>query len=182
MTINCPPALIISFQKESEMLKSSVEKALNDQLNAEMYSSYLYMAMAAYFESINLNGFAHWMTIQAGEEMDHARRFYSFIFERDGRVKLGAIDKPPLEWKSTLDAFKAAYNHEVKVSGLIHKIVDLTRKENDHATENFLGWFIAEQVEEESSTLEIVNQLKMIKDSVNGLFMLNAHLGRRGSD
>lgn len=164
------------------MLKSSVEKALNDQLNEEMYSSYLYMAMAAYFESINLNGFAHWMTLQAGEEMDHLRRFYSFIFERDGRVKLSAIDEPPFEWKSPLDAFETAYNHEVKVSGLIHKIVDLTRRENDHATENFLGWFVAEQVEEESSTLEIVNQLKMIKDSVNGLFMFNAHLGKRGSD
>ena len=164
------------------MLKSSVEKALNDQMNAEMYSSYLYMAMAAYFESINLKGFAHWMTLQAGEEMDHARRFYSFIFERDGRVKLAAIDEPPFEWKSPLDAFEAAYNHEVKVSGLIHKLVDLARKENDHATENFLAWFVAEQVEEEASSLEIVNKLKMIKDSINGLFMLNAHLGQRGSD
>ena len=94
------------------MLKNSVEKALNDQLNAEMYSSYLYMAMAAYFESINLSGFAHWMTIQAGEEMDHARRFYSFIFQRDGRVKLAVIDEPPFEWKSSLDAFEAAYELE----------------------------------------------------------------------
>ena len=182
MTINCPPALIILLQKESEMLKSSVEKALNDQLNAEMYSSYLYMAMAAYFESINLSGFAHWMTIQGGEEMDHARRFYSFIFQRDGRVKLAVIDEPPFEWKSPLDAFEAAYKHEIKVSSLIHKIVDLARKENDHATENFLGWFVAEQVEEESSALEIVNQLKMIKGSMNGLYMLNAQLGKRGSE
>ncbi len=164
------------------MIKSSVEKALNDQLNAEMYSSYLYMAMAAYFEDGNLNGFAHWMTLQAGEEMEHARKFYSFIFERDGRVKLGAIDKPPFEWKSPLDAFENAYNHEVKVSGLIHKLVDLARKENDHATENFLGWFVAEQVEEEASALEVVKHLKMIKGSANGLFMLNAQLGRRGSD
>jgi ferritin len=168
--------------KEREMIKSSVEKALNDQLNAEMYSSYLYMAMAAYFEDINLNGFAHWMTVQAGEEMEHARKFYSFIFERDGRVKLGAIEKPPFEWKSPLDAFETAYKHEIKVSGLIHKLVDLARKENDHATENFLGWFVAEQVEEEASALEVVNHLKMIKDSPNGLFMLNAQLGRRGSD
>ena len=164
------------------MIKSSVEKALNDQLNAEMYSSYLYMAMAAYFEDLNLNGFAQWMTVQAGEEMAHARKFYSFIFERDGRVKLDAIDKPPFEWKSPLDAFENAYNHEIKVSGLIHQLVDLSRKENDHATENFLGWFIAEQVEEEASALEVVNHLKMIKDSVNGLYMLNAHLGKRGSD
>ena len=164
------------------MIKSSVEKALNDQLNAEMYSSYLYMAMAAYFEDINLNGFAHWMTVQAGEEMEHARKFYSFIFERDGRVKLGAIDEPPFKWKSPLDAFENAYNHEVKVSGLIHKLVDLARKEKDHATENFLGWFVAEQVEEEASAIEVVNHLKMIKDSVNGLYMLNAHLGKRGGD
>jgi ferritin len=164
------------------MLKGSIEKALNDQLNAEMYSSYLYMAMAAYFEDINLNGFAHWMTVQAGEEMDHARKFYSFIFERDGRVKLGAIEEPQFEWKSPLDAFDNAYNHEIKVSGLIHNLVDLARKENDHATENFLGWFVAEQVEEEASALEVVNHLKMIKDSPNGLFMLNAQLGRRGGD
>ena len=164
------------------MIKSSIEKALNDQLNAEMYSSYLYMAMAAYFEDINLNGFAHWMTVQAGEEMEHARKFYSFIFERDGRVKLGAIDEPPFKWKSPLDAFENAYNHEVKVSGLIHKLVDLARKEKDYATENFLGWFVAEQVEEEASAIEVVNHLKMIKDSVNGLYMLNAHLGKRGGD
>jgi ferritin len=164
------------------MLKSSIEKALNDQLNAEMYSSYLYMAMAACFESINLSGFAQWMTVQAGEEMEHARKFYSYIFERDGRVKLGAIEEPPFEWKSPLDAFEAAYKHEQKVSGLIHKLVDLARKENDHATENFLGWFVSEQVEEEASALDIVNKLKMIKDSPNGLFMLDAHLGSRGSD
>jgi len=164
------------------MLKSSIEKALNDQLNAEMYSSYLYMAMAAYFESINLSGFANWMTVQAGEEMAHARKFYSFIFERDGRVKLGAIEEPPFEWKSPQDAFESAYKHELKVSGLIHKLVDLARKENDHPTENFLGWFVAEQVEEEASALEVVNQLKMIKDSPNALFMLNAHLGSRTTD
>jgi ferritin len=140
------------------------------------------MAMAAYFESINLPGFAHWMTIQAGEEMEHARKFYSFIFERDGRVKLSAIDEPPFEWKSALDVFENAYKHEIKVSGLIHSLVDLARKENDHATENFLGWFVAEQVEEEASALEIVNKLKMIKDSSHGIFMLDSLLGRRGSD
>ena len=140
------------------------------------------MAMAAYFESINLNGFAQWMTVQAGEEMAHARKFYSYIFERDGRVKLAAIGEPPFEWKSPVDAFTNAYEHELKVSGLIHKLVDLARKENDHATENFLGWFVAEQVEEEASALEVVNKLKMIKDSPNALFMLNTHLGSRTAD
>jgi ferritin len=164
------------------MLKSSMEKALNDQINAELYSSYMYLAMAAYFESVNLDGFAHWMTVQADEEMEHAKKFYSFIFERDGRVKLGAIEEPPFEWKSPLDAFEKVYEHEQKVSSLIHKLVDLARKENDHATENFLGWFVAEQVEEEAHALEVVNKLKMVKDSKNAIFMLNARLGSRSAD
>ncbi len=163
------------------MIKSSVEKALNAQLNAELYSSYLYVAMAAYFESINLGGFAHWMTVQAGEEEGHAKKFYSFIFQRDGRVKLSAIEEPPFEWKSPLDAFETAYKHEQKVTGLINNLVELAKKENDNATENFLRWFVEEQVEEEASSLEVVNKLKMIKDSTQGLLMLDAHLRSRGS-
>lgn len=161
------------------MITEKVQAALNGQINAELYSAYLYYAMSAYFESQNFAGFANWMRVQAGEEVAHAGKFFSYINERGGRVVLEAIEKPPAEWKSPLQAFQNAYEHEQKVSALIHGLVDLVRKENDHATENFLQWFVKEQVEEEASTSEIAEKMKLIKDSPNGIFMLDARLGQR---
>jgi ferritin len=161
-------------------MKEFVEKALNNQINAELQSAYLYLSMSAYFESINLKGFANWMRIQAQEEVGHAMRFFKFIFDRNGKVKLLSIDEPEGSWKSPLDAFENVYSHEQKVTGLINGLVDLAKKENDHATENFLQWFIGEQVEEEASALEIVEKLRFIKDSANGLLRLDSELAKRG--
>jgi len=161
------------------MINSKVEKAINEQINAELYSSYLYLSMAAYFESINLGGFAHWMHIQAQEETKHAMKFYGYVFEKGGKVTLKGIDGPPTEWKSLLDAFENAYKHEVKVSGLINSLVELARSEKDIATENFLMYFVAEQVEEEASADHIVQRLRLIKDSNQGIFMLDREMGQR---
>ena len=161
------------------MIKTSIEKAINEQINAELYSAYLYLSMASYFQSKNFGGFAHWMTVQAKEEVNHAMKFYGYIYERGGRVSLKAIDSPPVNWKSPLDVFESAYKHEVKVTGLIHKLVNLARSEKDVATENFLMWYVDEQVEEEASADAVVQKLKLIKDSANGLFMLDRELAQR---
>ena len=152
---------------------------LNRQVNAELYSSYLYLSMAAYFESINLKGFANWMKIQAQEEVTHAMKFFDYINERGGRVTLDAIKKPPAEWKSPLDVFENTYKHEVNVTKMINSLVDLAIKEKDHATYNMLQWFVAEQVEEEASADAIRQQLKFIGKDGRGLLMLDRELSRR---
>jgi ferritin len=156
-----------------------VEQAFNKQINEELFSAYIYLSMSAYFENENLAGMAYWMRQQAQEEVEHAMRFYKHIYERNGEVKLEAIAKPQLAWKSPLDAFEAAFNHEQKVTKLIHDLVDLTSKQKDKAAALFLNWFVDEQVEEEDQALEIVNKLKMIKDNPNGLLMLDNKLGQR---
>ena len=161
------------------MLSEKIEKELNKQLNAEIYSAYLYLSMAAYFDSINLEGLANWMKAQAKEEMEHAMRFYNFIYDRGGTVNLESIAKPPSRWDSPVDAFKKAYEHEVNVTQMIYSIVSAAKEEKDYATENFLQWFIEEQVEEESSVGNVVKKLEMVKDSKNGLFMLDSKLGER---
>jgi ferritin len=153
--------------------------ALNEQINAELYSAYLYQAMAAHFEAANLRGFAHWMDVQAKEEQGHARKIYEHLVDRGGRVVLKAIAAPPVEWKSSLAIFEESYAHEQKVTGLIHNLVDLARAEKDHAAEVFLAWFVTEQVEEEASASEIVEKLKMIKEQPQGLLMLDAQLAGR---
>lgn len=161
------------------MISKKMQDALIDQINAELYSAYLYLAMAAEFESKNLKGMAGWMEVQAKEETAHAKRLYDFVNNRGGRVTLKAIDAPPLEWGTPAAAFEAAYEHEQKVSAMIHNLVDIARSEKDKATEVMLAWFVEEQVEEEASTSEIAEKLKMIKDSANGLFMLDSVLGKR---
>ena len=161
------------------MLKAKMLKALNGQINAEMYSSYLYLGMEAYFQSISLSGFAAWMRGQVQEELFHAMKFYDFVFERGGKVDLQAIKKPQASWKSPLDAFKHVLKHEQLVTSLINDLVDLSMAEKDHATLNFLQWFIAEQVEEEATAGEIVDKLKLIKNDSSGLFMLDAEMGKR---
>lgn len=161
------------------MIKEKIQKALNQQLNAELFSSYLYLSMAAYFESINLKGFANWMRVQTQEELVHAMKFYNFIIERGGKAVLKAIEGPPTQWKSPLAVFEHAYKHEQKVTGLINNLVDLSIAEQDHATNNFLQWFVAEQVEEEASADEVVQKIKLMGDASGGLFMLDQELAQR---
>ncbi|WP_448384178.1 ferritin [Desulfosoma sp.] len=161
------------------MLSEKMAKALNDQINAELYSSYLYFAMAAYCRDVGLNGCARWMEAQALEELSHAVKFYHFVAERGGRVVLSAIEAPPTTWASPLAVFEDVAKHENKVTGLIHHLVDVAIAEKDHATNNFLQWFVAEQVEEEASVGEIVQQMKLMGEAQGGLFMLDRELGQR---
>ena len=161
------------------MLNKKIEDALNKQINAELYSSYLYLSMQAYFESENLGGFANWMGVQMQEELSHALKIFNFVNVRNGRVLLKAIDQPQTEWKSPLDVFEETLRHEQKVTGMINKMTDLAISEKDHATASFLKWFVDEQVEEEASANKILQQLVMIKGSTGGLFMLDKELGKR---
>ncbi|MGQ9649119.1 MAG: ferritin [Phycisphaerae bacterium] len=160
-------------------MNNKIESAFNKQINAELYSSYLYLAMSAWLESKNFKGMAHWMRAQAAEEQTHAMKFYEFIHDRGGRVKLTVIDEPPADWASPAAVFKDAYRHECKVSALIHGLVDLAAAEKDHAALNFLQWFVSEQVEEEAHASEIAEKLEMIGDSRGPIFMMDAELGRR---
>lgn len=161
------------------MMNKNIEAALNKQLNAELYSSYLYLSMSAYFKSINLPGFASWMRVQTQEELVHAMKFYDFINERGGRVTLQKIDSPPTNWASPLNAFESAHKHEQKVTGLINDLVNLAVGEKDHATNIFLQWFVTEQVEEEASADEVVQKLKLVGKDSGGLFMLDGEMGQR---
>jgi ferritin len=161
------------------MLSKKMESALNGQLNAELFSSYLYLSMASWFESTNMQGMAAWMKVQAKEEEGHAMKFFDYLVDRGGRVRLAAIEAPESEWASPLAAFEAAYAHEQKVTGLINELVKLAEAEGDRATGAFLQWFVTEQVEEEKSADEIVQKLKMIKEAAPALLMLDAVLGKR---
>jgi len=161
------------------MLSEKMQKALNKQVNAEMYSAYLYLAMSAYFERSNLRGSAKWMRVQYDEEMAHALKIYDYIHARGGRVTLAVIAKPEPKLASPLGAFEEALDHERKVTAMINDLVALAIEERDFATNNFLQWFVAEQVEEEANVGEIVQQLTMGGDSKNGLFMLDRQLGER---
>lgn len=162
------------------MLSKRMEEALNAQINAETYSGYLYVSMAAFFESQGLPGAAQWMKSQAEEEIFHATRFYNFVNERNGRVTLKAIEAPPTVWDTPLTVFQDALAHEEKVTGLINDLVNLAIEEKDHATNNFLQWFVKEQVEEEASVNEVIDQLKMVGDGTGGgMFMLDRELGQR---
>ncbi len=161
------------------MISKKMEKALNGQVNAELYSAYLYLSMESYFKSLNLNGSANWMRVQTQEEVTHAMKLYEFINERGGKITLKTIEGPPIKWDSPLAVFEAVYVHEQKVTGLINDLVDLAIKEKDHATNTFLQWFVNEQVEEESSADEVVQQLKMMENAPGGMFMLDRELGQR---
>jgi ferritin len=156
-----------------------MQEALNAQINAELFSSYLYLSMAAYFYDQNFPGFANWMRIQEQEERIHAVKFYDYIVSRNGRVSLLALEGPQVEWSSPLAAFEDSYKHEQKVTGLIHKLVDLALGEGDHATHSFLKWFVDEQVEEEASVDAVVQDLRRAGDSAYVLFMLDRELGGR---
>jgi len=161
------------------MISKKMEKALNGQLNAELYSAYLYLSMAAYFESAALAGFANWMRVQVQEERFHAMKFYDYIIERGGRVILRPIEAPPSDWDSPLAVFEATLTHEQKVTGLINDLVDVARGEKGNASEIFLQWFVNEQVEEEDNVGKVLGQLKLIKDSPQALFMMDKEMGQR---
>lgn len=164
------------------MLEKEMEKALNEQLKWELYSAYLYLSMSAYFEDLGLEGFAHWMKAQTAEELMHAMKFYKFIFERDGRVILQEIPQPPAQWDSPEAVFEFAYKHEQEVTSRINKLMSLAKKLEDYATENFLQWFVEEQVEEEASFKALLNKLKLIKNDPQALFYLDNELKTRPLD
>jgi ferritin len=161
------------------MLSDGLQKALNGQVNAELYSSYLYLAMSMYFEDAGLPGAASWMKIQAQEELWHAWKFMDYINERGGRVLLEAIAKPEGEWSSSLDAFETVLAHERRVSSLIGGLVELARAEKDYMTDNFLQWFVAEQVEEEATADEVVRKFGLAGDAGGNLLLLDRELGQR---
>jgi len=161
------------------MMTDTMQQALNDQINAEFHSAYLYLAMAAWFRGENLNGFANWMEMQYQEEVAHAMKLYHFVFDRGGTVTLTAIDGPDTTWPSPLAAFEAALEHERYISSRINKLVKLAFEENDFAAHSFLQWYVNEQVEEEASVDEIVQTLKMLGEDKRGLFMLDRELAGR---
>jgi len=156
-----------------------MQDALNTQMNAELYSAYLYYSMSAYFEAEGLQGCAHWMRLQALEEMTHVSKFFAYINDRGGRVLMQAIEGPETKWDSPSAAFKATLDHEILVTGLINKLVDLSLEISDHATNNFLQWFVGEQVEEEATAEEILTKMKRVESSPGGLFQLDADLAGR---
>jgi ferritin len=161
------------------MLNPKMEKALNDQINAELYSAYLYLSMALHFEALSLKGCASWMRVQNLEETAHAMKFLNYVAERGGRVKLAAIDEPPAEWDSPLAVFEDVLAHEQKVTGLINELMEIAQGEHDHATIAELQWFITEQVEEEASADDVVQKLKLMANAPGGLFMLDRELAQR---
>lgn len=163
------------------MIREGLLNAMNEQLKNEFYSAYLYLSMSAYCESINLPGFANWLRMQSQEEVDHAMKFYEFLCDRGGRVVLQAIEQPPTEFDGSLDVFQRTLEHEQKVTGLIHDLYALAVQDKDYASEVFLQWFVAEQVEEEKSASEILETLKVVGEKGQALVMLDRQLARRGA-
>lgn len=161
------------------MLSKKLEDAINEQINKELYSAYLYLSMSSYCESESLAGFAGWMRAQAQEEVNHAMRLFDHVAARGGRVVLKAIEMPTPVWKSPLEMFEEVLQHERKVTGMINRLYELALSENDYATQMELQWFITEQVEEEESAGQIVDQLKRVGDQPMGLLMMDRQLGER---
>jgi len=164
------------------MINESLQKLFNEQITHELFSSYLYLSMAAYFESKSLPGFAKWMRLQAEEEKEHALKFFDFVNDRGGRVKLYSISEPPFEWTGPLDAFENVLRHEQKVTSLINTLYEAALKEKDYPAQVFLQWFINEQVEEEKNAQMIVDQLKMLDEHQGGLINIDHHVGKREAE
>jgi ferritin len=156
-----------------------MQDAINEQINKELASSYLYLSMSAYFEDKNLPGSARWLSVQADEEREHAMKFYDHILERGGRVFLKAIDAPKTDWNSSLEVAEEVAAHEAKVTASIYALYELALKEKDYPTQMMLQWFITEQVEEEKNAAEIVATLKLIEDRGTAVLMLDKQLGKR---
>lgn len=161
------------------MISKKMIASLNEHLNKEIYSGYLYLSMAAYSTSIGLNGFANWFKVQVQEEMVHAQKFYDYINQQGGRVALKAIDEPPKDFSSPSDLFEKTLEHEKVVTKRINNLVNMATKEKDHATETFLQWFVTEQVEEEASPTEILQRLKLVGKDGNGILMIDSQLATR---
>lgn len=164
------------------MLSDKMQGALNDQINMEFFAFYQYLAMAAYFESQNLLGFANWMHVQSNEEDTHAMKFYDYINDRRGRVTLKALETPKNDWSSPLEVFQDALKHEQRVTASINNLVNLAIQEGDHATNSFLKWFVDEQVEEEANVDAVIQDLKRVGDSSQGLFLLDRELAGRQAE
>ncbi len=162
------------------MISKAMQDALNDQINKELYSAYLYLSMAAYFEDKNLPGFAKWLHVQEGEERGHGMRLYKFLVDRGGRVLLKPIAAPATDWKTSLELFKQVAEHEAAVTASINALYELALKEKDYPAQVELQWFIAEQVEEEKNAAEIVQQLELIDARGTAVLMLDHRLGKRG--
>ncbi len=161
------------------MISKTLEKAINEQINKELFSEYLYTSMQAWFAHENLDGMANWMKAQSQEEHFHAMKFFAYLIERGGKVELGAIDKPEVDFGNPLKAFKAALEHEQFITRSINELMDIAIAENDHASKSFLEWYVDEQVEEESNVDSVVHQLEMVGDHMHGIFMLDRELGTR---
>ncbi|HPP57915.1 MAG TPA: ferritin [Candidatus Hydrogenedens sp.] len=161
------------------MIKEKMLKALNKQINEELYSAYLYASMRAYFESLNLKGFANWLKIQVQEELFHARKFENYIYERGGKVELYEIKEPDRSWKNPADAFEAVYKHECHITECIHHLAEIAEKEGDRSTRLFLDWFINEQVEEEANADDILQRIRMVGDAPGGIYWIDKELGQR---
>jgi len=161
------------------MMSPKMTEALNQQINEEYFSNYIYLAMAAYLEDMDLEGMAHWMRMQAQEEYLHAMKIFDYMIERGARVELKAVAAPPKEWESPLAAFEAALDHEKYMTGNINTLADLAISERDHATNNVLQWYVTEQVEEEAGVDSIVKKLKMMGGDGQGLFLMDRELASR---
>ena len=164
------------------MMNKKLLSEMNEQINKELYSGYLYLAMSAHFEAQNLGGFAKWMGLQAQEELEHGMKFYSFLNDLGERVELKAIDKPQTEFGTPTEVFQQVLEHEKFVTGRIHMLYEMAVSEKDYAAQVFLQWFVNEQVEEEKNATEILESLKRAGDSANFLFMLDKMLGERKAD
>jgi len=161
------------------MLKEKIEKALNDQINKELYSSYLYLSMCAYAQEKGMPGVANWMKIQAKEELTHANKFFDYVLERKGKVALRAIDAVPVEFGSVIDMFEQVREHEQLITDSINNLADIAVEISDHATRSLLLWFIDEQVEEEANAQDIIAKLKLIGDDKSALYLLDKDLSAR---
>ena len=161
------------------MLSKKITERLNRQINRELYSAYFYMGMASYASSLGLNGFANWFNVQVKEELTHAERFYNYVTHQGARAMLDDIETPPQDFKSPTDLFERTLGHEQKVTKMIHDLVDLARKEKDHATETHLAWFVTEQVEEEANATEALQKLALVGKDGNGLLVLDSQLAAR---
>ena len=161
------------------MLNKKIEKAMNDQINAEFWSAHLYLSMSAWLSEQNLPGFSNWMYIQYKEEDTHALKFFRYVNERGGRVKLQSVAEVPSEWKTPLEIFQQTLDHERVVTSGIYKIMELALAEKDYATVSFLQWYINEQVEEEATAEDYLNKLKMIEKNPAGMYAMDKELGAR---
>ena len=161
------------------MIKKEVLKSINDQINAESYSAYLYLSMSAYFEEMGLSGFANWMKIQYQEESAHALKFFNYLIERNGKVSLKAIAQVPVEFNGIIEVFENTLTHEIHVTALINNLMDVAVAASDHATQSFLKWFVDEQVEEEANVEKILATLKLINGQGNGIFMMDREMSQR---